>query len=283
MSITKQVSLHGKRAFVSPEDLLVGRAGVASGGDGVPSVVIPGASRYTAVFEDFLGDTGAVVPDGLKVLEGDTGAGSASAITLGTNGVFRLYKTAGVATKAPTELQALVGELQWKANQGKGANAGDLRFSARVKLESISRTAKRIHVFAGFTDTVAAEHPIYDTGAGVISTASNAVGFMFSPGGDTGWSAVAVDGDTDATPVALGGSVTANVYDELELVIKRGSGDTGASAHFFVNGVQKGRIAKPVNVTTALAPVISAWQQDTGGEYIDVDYFAASAPRDTGL
>lgn len=152
-----------------------------------------------------------------------------------------------------------------------------------MKLESVSRTAKRIHVFAGFSDTVAFEHPIYDTGAGVISNATNAVGFMFSPGGDTGWSAVAVDGDTDRTAVSLDTGVTANVYDELELHVHRNAGDTGGTATFFINGVPVGSIDNPCNVSTALAPYISVWQQDTGGEYVDVDYVAVSAPRDTGL
>lgn len=283
MSITKQVSLHGKRAFVSKEDLLVGRSGLASGGDDTPSVVIPGSARYTAVFEDFLGDTGAVTPAGWKNIETDTGAGSASGLMLGTNGVFRLYKTAGVGTAGPGEGQALVGELQWKANQGKGANSGDLRLAARVKLESVSRTAKRIHFFAGFSDTVAREHPIFDTGAGVQSNATDAVGFMFSPGGDTGWSAVAVDGDTDRTAVALDTGVAANVYDELELHLHRGEGDTGGTASFYINGVSVGQIDNPVNASTALAPYFSMWQQDTGGEYADIDFVAVSAPRDTGL
>lgn len=283
MSITKQVSLHGRRAYISPEDILAGKGAVASGGDGQPAIVIPGASKYTAQFEDFLGDTGVVLPAGWKAVEGDTGAGSASGIQLGTGGVYRLYKTAGVATAGPTEGQALAGELQWKVDQGEGANAGDLRFSARVKLESVSRTSKRIHVFAGLTDQVGYEHPIYDTGAGVISNASNAVGFMFSPGGDTGWSAVAVDGDTDATPVALTSSITANTYDELEVHIHRNPGDTGSTATFYVNGIAQGSIDNPVNVSTALAPYVSAWQQDTGGEYADVDYVAVSALRDTGL
>lgn len=43
MSITKQVSLHGKRAYVSPDDMLVGKGALATGGDGTPVIVSPGA------------------------------------------------------------------------------------------------------------------------------------------------------------------------------------------------------------------------------------------------
>lgn len=283
MTVNKQVSLHGKRAFITKDDQVAARNGFVAGGDDKPSIVFPSPDTV-AQFDDFLGD---VVADQWNVVEGDTGAGSASAIQAGTNGIFRLYSTAGVATPASGEGQAInSGALNWKANQGPGSASGRLRFAARLKLESVNRSSKRIHVFAGFTDNTSYEFPAYDTGAGVISAAADYCGFLFSPGGDTGWSGVAgksTAGDSGDQVDHLTNSITANKYDTLEVELARGTSDTGGSATFFVNGVPKGRINSPVASNVALTPVIAAFQQDTGGEYVDIDWMNVSAPRDTGI
>ena len=54
MTVTKQVSLHGKRAFLTKEDILVGRGGIAAGGDDKPTIrrlEAPGRAAVGAVVE----------------------------------------------------------------------------------------------------------------------------------------------------------------------------------------------------------------------------------------
>ena len=281
---TKQVSLHGKRVYLTPEDILVARNAMATGGDDKPSVVVPGSHDTVALFDDFLGD---LVADEWAYVEADTGY--SGVIQTGTGGVFRITgsETNGVA---PTDVAALTAGLvkNWKADMG-GPKGGRLRLTWRGKFDSVSRTAEggRTHVFVGFSDSGGAEMPAYDTGGGVISNAADMVGFLFSPGGDTGWSLVSVkstagdSGDQLSVPVI---GPAANVYDTLELEVRSGLNDTGGTAHFWIDGIKRGSIASPVNSAVALTPWVGMWVQDTGyAATLDTDYIAISAPRDTGL
>jgi hypothetical protein len=155
----------------------------------------------------------------------------------------------------------------------------------------VSRTAEggREHVFVGFSDTGGAEMPAYDTGAGVISQAANCVGFLLSPGGDTGWSLVSAKstaGDSGDQLAVAGSSYvpTSNVYQTLEVEIRSGNSDTGGAAHFWIDGKHVGSINSPVNSATALTPWIGQFPQDTGyAGNLDIDYINISQPRDTGL
>ena len=282
MTVTKQVSLHGKRAFVSKDDQLVGRNGFVAGGDDKPSIVFPSPDTV-ALFDDFLGD---LVADEWAFVKGDTGTVTTGAIQAGTGGVFRLTNES-TPLNSPGENLALTQGLvkNWKPDQG-GPKNGRLRFSARIKFPSVSRTAKRQHVFVGLGDSGGAEMPAYDTGVGIISNAADLVGFLFAPGGDTGWSLIAAKstaGDSGDQLVVSGVSPSANTYSTLEMELRSGLNDTGITAHFWVDGVKRGSIASPVNSATALTPWIGFFDQDTGGEYLDIDYVAISAPRDTGL
>lgn len=291
MSVTKQVSLHGKRAFITPDDQLAAKNGFVAGGDGKPAIVLPGSPDTTAIFEDYQrNDTG---PHLISVLTTDTG--NANSLQAGTNGVFRLFSTMHPGTpNAPTstgKLSGLVGpSLNWKANQGPGAQSGRLRFGTRLKINTVARAealgTNRIHVFAGFTDLTTIEMPAYDTGAGVISAASDLVGFLFSPGGDTGWSAVAAKstaGDSGDLIDHLSAAVTGNTYQTLEVEVHRGASDTGSTATFYIDGKAVGSISSPVASAVALTPAIYAFGQDTGTNFVDVDWVNVSAPRDTGL
>lgn len=286
MTVTKQVSIHGKRAFLTPDDQMAARNGFVAGGDDKPSIVFPSPDTV-AIFDDFLGD---IVGDEWAHVLGDTGI-AAGAIVTGTNGVFRMTgsETQGVAA---TAAQALTQGLmkQWKVDSG-GPKGGRLRMAARIKVGTVSRTAEggRPHVFVGFSDSGGAEFPAYDTGAGVISNAANLVGFLLAPGGDTGWSLVSAKstaGDSGDQLVVPGSSYapTSNVYQTLEMEISSGISDTGATAHFWINGKRVGNISSPVNSATALTPWIGFWDQDTGsGNTLDVDWVNIAAPRDTGL
>lgn len=291
MTIDKQVSLHGKRAFITNDDRLAGRNGFVAGGDDKPAIVYPSPDTV-AVFEDFTGpgnqaaDTGVPLHQGfVRRVAGDTGHHATT--IAGASGVFQLFTTPSAgAAKVATSGQGISGALQFKGNSGVGAKDGFLHVGARVKSSSVSRTIKRLHAFVGFTDIATFEFPAFDTGAGVISAASDYMGLMLSPGGDTGWSGVAgksTAGDSGDQVVALDNSVVDNTYDVVEAVYRRGISDTGGTVNFYVNGVHKGSINSPVSPTVALAPCIYAFQQDTGGEQLDIDYFTYASNRDTGL
>ena len=304
MTVKKQVSLHGKRAFVTKDDQIAGRNGFVAGGEEKPSIVYPSPDTV-AIFDDFaVGlnqalDTGVPIGNAnvFRQVTGDTGAGSLP--VAGANGIFRLYNTQSVApTFTGAGGKGISGALQWKADMGPGANQGRLRFAARVKVfpdgggSAVSRTTNRIHAYIGFTDIATYEFPAYDTGAGFISNATDHVGFYLGAGADTGWSAVSVKAGGAAQKVSLTGTTSANgntvnapvvnVYDVLEMELVRGPGNTNGTATFFVNGVPKGTIDAPITNTVALAPCVYAFTQDTGSQAIDIDWIAVSGPRDTG-
>lgn len=282
----KQVSYHGKRSYLDKDSRNVAKGGFVAGGEGAEGtntggdIVLPGIPGVAAYFDDFLGDTGATQ---WVFVTGDTGTVSKFSHVTGTNGVGRIL-TEVTPLNVPGETFAITHGLmlQWKPNQGPSGDLGDFGFAARVKFESVSRTVKRQHVFIGLADTGGAEHPAYDTGGGIISPATDLIGFMFSPGGDTGWSLVSSQGGTDQLAVPVEGP-TANVYDTLGFIIRRGSGDTGGTAYFFRNGKQIGKINNPITGTVALTPWLGFWCQDTGQRYLDIDYVNIYAPRDTGL
>lgn len=290
MTIRKQVPLHGRRAYLSPYDDVVARGAVATGGEDKPTIVLPGSHSVVALFDDFLGD---LVGDEWAFVEGDTGF--SGALVTGSGGVFRLLGSETQTANSPAECLALTQGLflNWKANMGAGSMKTDrrLRMSVRLKQEIVSRTAEagRTHVFVGLADTGGAEMVGYDTGAGIITNAADAVGFLFSPGGDTGWTLLAaksVAGDSGDQSVVAGSSYgpTANTYTTLELEVRSGLSDTGGQAFFWIDGKLVGRIASPVASTVALTPWIGGFAQDTGyAAQIDVDYVAISGSRDTGL
>jgi hypothetical protein len=291
MSVRKQVSIHGHRAYVTDRDMLAGRGGIMAGGIDKPAVVLPGAPDTVALFEDFLGtwdDTGKPMPgSGLRAVVGDTGHTS-NILDTGTNGVYRLLNAISTgAVKSNAAGVGLTGSaLQWKANQGPGGASGWLRFGARLKLAGVTQAeatgSNRIHMFAGFTDHIAWEFPAYDTGAGLIGAADDFVGFLFSPGGDTGLAGVSGRAGTDQT-VHLDTGINANEYVTLEIEVSRGPSDTGGMATFYIDGEPKGSIVSPITSSVALTPVVMAFVQDTGDNYVDIDWVNVAAPRDTGL
>ena len=274
-------SKHGKEFGLGPDREMVVPAGYVAGGHNRAVMYYPSPNRAAAI-EDFIGsvdDTGKPFPGGyFRAVVGDTG--HTNSIQDVTNGVFRLFSATTAVTAAAANGAGISGgSLQWAADQEK------LRAGARVKLESVSRTAKRVHVFFGFTDIASYEFPAYDTGAGFINNASDFVGLYFGAGADTGWSGVSkksTSGDSGIQVVALDTGVAANVYDDIEVELNSFVGDTGGKATFFINGVPVGSIASPVSTGVNLCPVMYAFQQDTGGDFVDVDWVAVSALRDSG-
>jgi len=279
MSILK--GIHRRMLGIGFRDEVIARSGFVAGGEDRPAIVLPGNPDTVALFDDFLGD---LIADEWAFVKGDTGTVSTGALTSASGGVFRMQHEP-VPLNVSGENLALTQGLfkNWKVDSGGPKNAR-LRMSARVKIESVSRTVKRQHVFVGFTDTGGAEFPAFDTGAGVVSNATDLVGFLFSPGGDTGWSLVACRADTDQLAVAGSNyGPSANTYTTLEVEVRSGISDTGGRAHFWVDGKKVGSIDSPLTSSVALSPYIGFWVQDTGPRFLDVDYVALSQPRDTGF
>jgi hypothetical protein len=269
----KQVSLHGQRAYLTARDILVGRAAIAAGGERSVgrqggNIILPGSPAYVADWDEFLGD---VLDDRWSFTGADTGAGGS--VRPFTNGVFRMALSA-TSAKTPAGAAVLNTGLfpQWKANQGQ------LRLAARLKIDSLTGA----NVFIGFADTGARQMAVYDTGGGILSPASNAVGLLFGGGAALApanqvWRGVAVNTDVDATPVS-GTAPVANTYDVLEVALN----DAGNVATFYQNGASIGRIQSPVLATRGMVPVLSAFASEAGANNIDLDWINVSALRDTG-
>jgi hypothetical protein len=286
--LSKLKSVLGRSLWLAEENHVVAKDGFAAGGDGKPSILIPGNPDYVAVFDDFLGDTGRDLTLGTdanwRIVDDDTGATSKPVITNLTGGVLRFPG----GTPTPVQVKrAVKGGLCWKGNQGSipTDGKGGLRLGARVKIDDIKDTGfGRGTYWVGFTDTLANELPVGDTGGVLISIATNAFGVLWSSAqqGDTGFVAHAVNGGTDATPVPLGVSPAAGVYSTIEMELHHGPSDTGGTATFYIDGVAKGSIPGPVAMNVALSPTVIHWG-DTGGTVLDIDWIAVSAPRDTGV
>jgi hypothetical protein len=287
-------SLFGQQVGLDDRGRLVGRDGLVAGGNGEPEVAV-GDANTASMFDDFFptniaADTANV---GLyfNYREGtDTGWTGLVSATL-PHGVVYIKPDAVVlaGSAAPTHAAGIVGKAIWKAGMGPG-NTGRLRLVARVMLPTVSRTApNRQLAFIGFTDNTAYEVPIYDTGAGPISAAADAVGFVVASRTDTGWNGYAVKstaGDSGDQQVVLGRSPTSGQWATLEVEVIRATGDTGGRANFYVDGELRGSINSPVATDTPLAPAVYVMLEDTGlsgtAGGIQVDFVGVSGTRDTG-
>lgn len=280
--------LHRRALGVGNDNEVMAQKGFFAGGDGEPGFLLP-SHEYVTAFEDFVGDTGA--PGMFTYVENDTGAGAFTGVTTSaTNGVYRITAVGGDGGRALTSDNnaAITGHLikQWKLNSG-GRYGSMFRMSTRLKISSISRTAPRLNVFVGLSDSGGAEMPIVDSGNGFDSKAADAVGFLFSPFADTGWTLIATkstSGDSGDQSVVAGSSYgpTANVYTTLEMEYRTGISDTGGRMRFFIDGTPVGSIDSPVAAATAMVPWIGLFNRDTDTGILDVDYVAMSAARDTG-
>jgi hypothetical protein len=266
MTTTRQKSIHGNHLYTT-DGLLVtaGKGAMAAGGLSAPVVVIPGSPHRVTLFEDFLGD---LIPDEWAVAENDTGATEAITAEV-TNGVVQLTCATGDADTGSAV--TLTSGLNWKMNQG------GFIFNARVNISRITG----ISAFIGMTDISATgEVPFFeDTGTATqISNASNAFGFLFdTDNGHTTWQAVAVNANTDATPVDFTIAPVVNVFQHFSI-----TGDASGNLQFFINGNLVGRIASAVATTVALTPICELNTHTTVAAQMNVDYVNVSALRDTG-
>lgn len=281
--------VHRRALGIGVDNEVMSQKGFFAGGDGEPGFLLP-SHAYVSAFDDFVGDTGA--PSLFTFVENDTGGGAFSGVTTSaTNGVFRITAVGGDGGRAlqSDNNAAITGHLikQWKVNSG-GRRNSMLRMSTRLKISSVSRTAPRLNVFVGLSDSGGAEVPIVDSGNGFDSKAADAVGFLFSPFADTGWTLIAtksVAGDSGDQSVVAGSSYgpTANVYTTLEMEYRTGISDTGGLMRFWIDGKAVGSINSPVAASTGLVPWIGIFNRDTDTGIVDIDYVAISAARDTGM
>ncbi len=313
--MVKQVSLHGRRAYVNEHDQIGARNGFIAGGEGKPRITLPGSPETVAVFEDFLsksvdgfGDTGSIAAhDGsgfFQVKTADTGRNATLQQNF-TNGVIRLAG-AGVATTPAASVIALVGHsAAWKVNMGPGGQSGRLHMIARIKAPGINNglgthdgSWNNNGIFVGFTDTgilATVEMPFYDTGDGqptdtgqlhTGTVAKDLCGFFYGERADTGWRGISAKGTLtdsgDQEVLLTSTNPTANKWVTLEVDITRGISDTGGTATFSIDGVAVGKITSPVATDVPLTPVVAMIVTDTGVADLDVDYMGASGPRDSG-
>lgn len=265
MSIPVLKSRHGRQLGIGNDGEAIADGGFVAGYPGKPQIVLPGSHDKVAFFTDFLG---AALPDELTAIEGtDTGSDASIALTAVSGGAALL--TTGKDDTGGSI--GLVGALNYKAN------AGGLRMSARVRLPAITTES----LFVGFTDTVAAEPPVFeDSGTGAqVSNATDAVGVLYDThNSHTTPQLVAVKAGTDATPVDLADAPVANVYETFEVDV-----DKSGNAAFYRNGAYAGKIANAVTPTVALAPVVSLVPYNGATSMTAaVDYFNVAMNRDTG-
>jgi hypothetical protein len=273
----KQKSLWGLKAYISPDNLLVSRGAIGTGGEGKPRIVLPGASDTVAEFDDFLGDALAT-----RWIEGSSDTGQANSTGIlatsavgATNGLYRMSSSV-TSTQTPAGgAQSLNGPPNWKANQGR------LRFAARVKIADLAKN----NVYVGLTDTGGTELAVYDTGGGIITPAGDYVGFLkgggaAAAGASLTWRAVAGKAGTDQV-ATTGITPVANVYDELEVELP---GNDGNVANFYINGKHVAAISSAaVTPTVALAGGVWRANTEAAQDAVDVDYINISAGRDTGV
>ena len=296
MTLKKQVSLHGDRAYISTEDMLVGKGGLATGGEGKPAIIYPSAD-VVAIFDDFLSsrllnvgafDTGKNIGAGLyfQSVAGDSGAAGGVVASGGAGGVYRITTTASGAGDATGATAGIVNEaLFWQPRGGAKGALGRLRFACRATANPFIANGLG-GMFMGFTDTIAAEMPAYDTGGGIVTPAANCIGFMWNTDGDTGWVGVGAKGTFNdsgdqhvildaATPVSDG------QFRVYEVDVARSPGDTGGTATFYIDGIPVGTIISGIATDSALTPCVMAY--DTGGaRQVSIDWINVSMPRDTG-
>jgi len=273
-------SIHGLFFGIDTESEKVqARNGFASGGNGVPEVEHPDANTF-GLMHDFIGETDTGAPRGVEKVAGDTGVNH-SGVSGAVGGVYR-FTLGSTAAAAPASGGGInLGRCVELSGVGSRS-----RLTARIRATNFNDTGRRLALFVGFTDTGgAAQMPTYDTGAGFIAAATNAVGIFHGSRSDTGLSGVGIQAGTARSPVVLDtGGLSPGEWKTFEVEIGVNAGDTGGYAKFIVDGKKSGSITGPVARNIKLAPVVYAFQEDTGGgQVVDIDMIAVSGRRDTGI
>jgi hypothetical protein len=186
-----------------------------------------------------------------------------------TIGLVRLVAGDDAAGTMAVNGSQLEGQLHYLAN------AGGLRWQARVKLPTITD----ICMFVGFTDQVSAlEMPFTLGGSDALtSNATDAVGFLFDTAADTDniW-LVGVANDVDATKQNAGQAFVANTFRKLAMEI-----DTSGNASFYIQDTLVGSVMTgAVTPSVRLAPVFAVFSRTTATRIADMEYICIEADRE---
>lgn len=176
----------------------------------------------------------------------------------------------------------IVGELAWEVDEGQ-----PLTFETRHKSSVITSQG----LWAGMTDATtegSGINPIHDEGGTLVTTASDAVGFLLdeSTAGtqDTTWQAVGVQGDTDNSQVSLtsGAAIVAATPQVLRMILTAANSGT---ARFYIGTSTQYGGGSLVSTQTSffrssvvLAPSLGADDRATATT-VDWDYVYVTAPR----
>lgn len=231
-------------------------------------------SGLCTFFDDFLGD---VASDPIKIAVGTSTQGSIAVVT-GTgaslSGTLKMVTgDSNTTTIAANGVQLDLGALNFKANQG------NLSFETNVKIDTVTGVV----FFAGFTNQVASlQMPIQGVVGGpalnVTRNAADAVGFLLDANitsSALNLLGVGVANNTLVTAQDLGTSLQNNSFKRLGVRIT-----AAGAATFFINGSKVGTtVASAVTATTALTPVVVAYQRGTASRTIEVDYIRAQQNR----
>lgn len=262
-------SLHGKRVGLANADSNGRQPLIASGGLMVGehgSQMSMPSPQKVVLWDDFLGD---VLADEWNAVETDTD-GAQAVLAGGIGGQLRITtgNDDGNAVVLP-DLSGVTSYLNWQASNG------GLVFETRIYLSRITLA----YVFVGFTDLVTIEAPVIasQSGDGITTNATDAVGFMFDTGSSSDtWFLVGVANDTDATKQVLTAAPAATTWVTLRIEV-----NSSGAADFFINGAQVGsRMTGAVTAAADLTPCVYASNTDgTSAITMDVDYVLCEMNR----
>ena len=262
-SFHHEIELHGNRLGLTEKNELVVNARP------IGSV---SRNRYIELFDDFLGDTVNVTYAGDKGNDG--AATNAALVTAGTGGIMRLVTGANLSADVAGN------GVQFGSSLNFNAGNGFLMMEAKVKISAITN----VSVFVGFTDRASGtlEMPIQaavpPSGNTLLSTATDAVGFMFDTAMSTDniW-CVGVDRDTDATAINTGLAFVADTYKVLRVELVKNSAST--IAYFYIDGGLVGRMTAACGSDVNLTPYIGGFALAAASRNIDTDYIHLGMDR----
>jgi len=253
-----QIEIHGDRIGLTEQNELV-----------VKARPIGEVSRYRRVewFDDFIGDTINTTYAG--VAGSDPQALVAACIAGSVGG------QAKIVTGDDATTTMAVNGAQFGSSLNFSSASGLLMMETRIKISAITD----ISLFVGFTDRASGtlEMPIQSNASGntLISTATDAVGFMFDTAMTTDniW-AVGVDSDVDATAVNTGLAFVADTFKVLRVELA-----SDGVAMFYIDGTAVARLTGACGNDVPLTPYIGGFSLGAASRDITWDYLHVTQDR----
>lgn len=223
---------------------------------------ISGPDAEISVADDF---TGLALDATRWATHRGTDAAAGVSLTQAVRGEARIsFGVASPATQVANGAQ-LVGATIFRPDQGS------LFFKARVKLTNASGVA----CFVGFTDQNADLEVPATAAPGLVTPATNAVGFLLDTRLAPTWQLVGVKNNVDAPLQDSGIAPTGGAYFELAIEIS-----VTGEATFFIDGERVGTpLANAVATGVGLAMYAGGFSTNTTAKHLDVDRMRAVMPR----